>query len=294
MGNFLREKYNKLKRPLILDGAIGSLLIAHGIKADKFLWSSIANLTAPNIVKQVHLDYIKAGTDIITTNTFRTNPAAVKLSGYDINSEDFVAKSVHLATDLKKEYDIFVAGSNAPAEDCYQAERTLGYREIEYNHKKHIELLYENGCDFILNETQSHLDEIEITSKFCSENKIPFVVSLYFDNNLNLLSGESLSEAVHLILSYSPIAISSNCVPPKNFETFIKNYSPDFEWGFYLNCGIGEPADEAITCSLSPEEYLNDLKKWLPMNPLFVGACCGSNPNHIKVIKEYLDGKNNN
>lgn len=294
MKNILRKKKDTLNRILILDGAIGSLLLSKGVKPDKYLWSSIANLREPDIVKEIHLDYIKAGADIITTNTFRTNPSAIKLSRYDINYEDFIEQSVHLASDLKQEFDILVAGSNAPAEDCYQVERTLAYRDIEYNHKKHIDLLYESGCDIILNETQSHLDEIEIISKFCSDNEIPFILSFYFDHNLNLLSGEPLFEAVQLVLDFSPAAVSFNCVPPKDFETFIKSYSLNFEWGFYLNCGKGEPTDEAIKCSLSPDEYLKDLKKWLPKDPLFVGACCGSNPNHIKVIKEYLDGKIDN
>jgi len=293
MENILLGKYKKVNRPLILDGAIGSLLISKGIEPDKYLWSSIANLTNPGAITEIHLDYIKAGAEIITTNTFRTNPLTIKLSGYDIDENKLVKNSVELATRLKNDYDIFVAGSNAPAEDCYQAERTANKYELEYNHKKHIELLYENGCDFILNETQSHLDEILIISKFCSENNIPFVISFYFDHNLKLLSGEPLFEAVQISLDFNPLAISFNCVPPEDFETFIKKFTPDFNWGFYLNCGVGEPTDEIISCSLSPKEYLTGLKRWLPFNPLFVGACCGSNPDHIKIIKEYLDGKIN-
>ena len=293
MENLLLKIKKRLNRPLILDGAIGSLLIDGGIEEDKYLWSSLANLTKSEAVRKIHIDYALAGADIITTNTFRTNPSAVKLSGYGIDVNEFVNKSVRLATDLKDEFNILVAGSNAPAEDCYQKERTIPLNELEYNHKKHIELLWESGVDFILNETQSHWDEIELIAKFCHSNRIPYVLSLYFLDNLTLLSGEPVTEAVEMILQYSPMAVSFNCVPPSNFEKLISSIRLETEWGFYLNCGLSSPAEQVISCIISPDDYLSDIKKWLPYEPVFVGACCGSNPEHIKKIKEYFDETHN-
>ncbi len=291
--NLLLNYKRKTNRPLILDGAIGSLLLSRGVEEDKYLWSSLANLKNPDLVRTVHSEYAKAGADIITTNTFRTNPAALKLSGYDIDQVKFVRESVALATGLKNEFDILVAGSNAPAEDCYQIERTISFNDLEYNHKKHIELLWESGCDFILNETQSHMDEIEIICRFCSENQIPYVLSLYFLSNLKLLSGEPVTEAVEFISAFNPMAISFNCIPPENFENLIKLLKIKTEWGFYLNCGLSSPDEQIISCVISPDDYLEDIKKWLPFNPVFVGACCGSTPEHIKNIKAFLDEKVN-
>ncbi len=289
MENLLLQIKNQFNRPLILDGAIGSLLLAEGIEEDKYLWSSLANLTEPETVRKIHIDYAKSGADIITTNTFRTNPSAVKLSGYDIDIKDFVSKSVRLATELKNEFNILVAGSNAPAEDCYQKERTISYNELEYNHKKHIELLWESGVDFVLNETQSHWDEIELIAEFCGANGLPYVISLYFLDDLTLLSGEPVSEVVEMLLPFSPMAISFNCIPPDNFEKLISTIKLKTEWGFYLNCGLSSPDEQVISCVISPDDYLTDIKRWLPYNPVFVGACCGSNPGHIQKIKEFFD-----
>ncbi len=214
----LINKQLKLKRPLILDGAIGTLLGQKGVKFDKYLWASIANISAPELVTDIHKNYIVAGADIITTNTFRTNPAAIKHSNIQFSIEKLVKQSVLPAKNAvknstefsAKSSDVFIAGSNAPAEDCYQKEVTLSKNEIEYNHKKHIELLWENGVDFILNETQSHLEEIEIICKYCSDNDINYMVSIFFDDELKLLSGEHLLEAIELIKNYSPIAIGFN------------------------------------------------------------------------------------
>ena len=184
---------------LILDGAMGSLLHQKGIIPHKTLWTSIANLTHKDLVKNIHKEYIDAGADIITTNTFRTFPVAVKNTNY--TSKDLVNSAISLAKEVIKNKKILLAGSNPPAEDSYQKERNITLSDLEYNHKKHIELLYENGVDFILNETQSHLDEINIIARFCYSNKIPFIISLFLDEELKVLSGEPLGEIIGLICS---------------------------------------------------------------------------------------------
>lgn len=274
---------------LILDGAMGSLLQQYGAATDKYLWSSIANLKNPGIVKKIHREYIDAGADIITTNTFRTNPAAVKMSGYSLSIEELVKKSVNLAIEAREERNIIIAGSNAPAEDCYQKERTLSKNELEYNHKKHIELLWESGVDVIWNETQSHLDEIEIICGFCNSQKLPYVINLFFDGKMNLLSGESLFDAVELAASFDPIAIGFNCIKPEYFLNKIKQDLSVEEWGFYLNCGGGDYTDESISCGINPDDYVDLIKPLLEKKPLYAGSCCGSTPAHTKAIKEYID-----
>lgn len=277
------------KRILVLDGAMGSLLQQYGAASDKYLWSSLSNLKNPEIVRKIHKEYIDAGADIITTNTFRTNPASVKLSGHSISVEEFVRISVNLAIEAREDRNVIIAGSNAPAEDCYQKERTLSKDELEYNHKKHIELLWESGVDIIWNETQSHLDEIEIICNFCHSQNLPYVINLFYDNQLNLLSGESLRDAVKVVATFKPTAVGFNCIKP---ELFLDKIKPDLlvdRWGFYLNCGSGEYTDESISCGISPEYYLSLIKPLLELKPLYVGSCCGSSPSHTKIIKEYID-----
>ncbi len=283
--SFQKEK----NRPLILDGAIGTLLLERNLPPDTSLWSSSSNVTFPEEIIRLHKEYISAGAEIVTTNTFRTNPVAYKLSDLTISNEEFVRNSVQLALKARGDRKVIVAGSNAPAEDCYQAERTISKTELEYNHKKHIEWLWESGCDIIWNETQSHLDEIEIISKFCSQNSIPFVMNFYFDNGLNLLSGEPLYHVVDFIKSYSTAAIGFNCIKPELFLKFAKSNPLPERFGFYFNCGDGNVSDENISCGIDPAAYVELVKPFLTHNPIFVGSCCGSNPNHTRAIKEYFD-----
>lgn len=279
----------RINRPLILDGAMGSMLQKR-LEPKGSLWMSYANVENPEEVYSIHQKYIDAGADIITTNTFRTNPTALK-EFPKLKSEKLIKAGVSLAVKAKDKLPILVAGSNAPAEDCYQEERTISKKELEYNHKKHIDLLMSTGCDFILNETQSHLDEIKIIVKYCYQQRIPYVISFFFKDNLNLLSGENLFEAVKLVLDYEALAIGFNCITFKSFRKILNKVNSDYNWGFYLNCGGGNYTDEIIKCAVSPDQYISDIKTGLRKKPSFVGACCGSSPEHIKEIKRLLDGR---
>ena len=285
----IRNLFESVKKPLLLDGAMGSLLTSSGLKWDANLWSSYGNISNPDSVIELHRKYIEAGADIITSNTFRTNPLSFFKSNIDIPLENFIKIGVDLARKSLGSTSVFVAGSNAPAEDCYQANRTVSLSDLEYNHKKHIEVLYESGSDFILNETQSHLDEIEIICDFCHENKIPFAVSLFFTENSRLLSGEKVDEVVNSIKNYSPLFIGFNCVSFDLFKIFSESNILDFPWGLYLNCGSGKLTDKNISCGVSPSLYTEELKEVINSETKVIGSCCGSSPAHTKELRNIID-----
>lgn len=277
----------KVKRPLILDGANGTLLYMKGAVPERNLWMSYCNLTNPELVEEVHKEYIASGADIITTNTFRTNPLSVNRS--TIRDADIMEKSVGIALNAVEGTSVIIAGSNPPAEDCYQMERMVKREVLEENHFAHITSLYRNGAHFVLNETQSHWDEIELICMICKDEDIPFIVSLYFDENLRIKSGETVMDAIELVSEFSPLAIGFNCIKPAAFSRLIQRIKPEFNWGFYLNCGDGDFHDEKINCGISPQEYIILVKEALTYSPSFIGACCGSGPEHIKQIKEMFD-----
>ena len=207
----------RINRPLILDGALGSLLQQMGAKVDNSMWMSLINVNKPEMVLDVHKQYIQAGADIITANTFRTNPVAVAKYDKHINIKKLVMASVDIAAKAAEGLPVFIAGSNPPAEDCYQVKRKVSSKELETNHHKHIELLMDSGCHFILNETQTQFDEIKVICSYCCKNNIPYIMSIFFNENFKLYSGENVSDVINYILDYSPIAIGINCVKPGVF-----------------------------------------------------------------------------
>lgn len=279
----------KIKRPLVLDGAMGSLLEKIGLTETDFAWSAKANVRYPYKVLKIHKSYIEAGADIITTNTFRTNPYSLGQVGIK-NFERYVKKAISLAFEAKENLPVLIAGSNAPAEDCYQVQRTISKKQLELNHCYHIDSLIENGCHFILNETQGHFDEIKIISKHCEKYDIPFVMSLYFDENLCLLSGEKVSEVINFLNDTNVLSIGFNCISDKILIKLINQISLPANWGFYLNC-FSTSEKQSEVCSISVAEYLVTVQEVIHFNPSFIGACCGSNPEFIKAIKGFLDGR---
>ena len=152
-------------------------------------------------------------------------------------------------------------------------------------------MLLNSDWDFILNETQSHFDEIEIICRHCSENSIPFIVSLFITSELKIMSGEDVTEVFNFIKDHSPIAIGINCIYPETFDLLLSNYSFNYKWGFYLNCGSGSYSDLKILEGISPSEYRKIVKENYMLNPFFVGSCCGSTPLHTKAIKGIIDAE---
>jgi S-methylmethionine-dependent homocysteine/selenocysteine methylase len=283
----------KINRPMLLDGAMGSLLQQKGVKSKGDLWTSLANISNPELVLSIHKSYIKAGADIITTNTFRTNPVAVN-SQNKFKFSKLVKTAVQLAKYAAKDQNVLIAGSNAPAEDCYQVERKISKKELEFNHKLHIDELMKNNCDFILNETQSHFNEIKIICNYCCGKRIPFILSLLVNYNLRLLSGENISEVIKFVLDRNPLCIGFNCIPHNVFRKISEKLNLNFNWGMYLNLGSGNYLNKKLITAVSPNDYSKIVNNYLILKPSFIGGCCGSNPNHIKKLRLMLDGKSNN
>lgn len=287
----MKNRIKNSRKPLLLDGACGTVLQNSGYQIDPELWSSVLSFVNPDAVFEVHKSYIDAGADIITTNTFRTNPEAIKRSSYSYNWIELVNRSVALVKDAASDTDIIVAGCNAPAEDCYSAQRTLSLTRLEKNHALHIDELMKAGCDIIINETMGHLDELMIASRYCATNSIPFITSIFFDENLRLFGGESVEDAITMVMEFEPLLISFNCVKLKTFSNLFEAYKPLPPFGFYLNCGTGNLTDFEMKSCLTPDEYISSISQFFSQNLKMVGACCGSTADHIKKLRAFVDEK---
>ncbi len=288
------DLYLLKKRTLVLAGAMGSYLQKLNYAHNDKLWSARAIMENPSLITKLHLEYISAGADIITTNTFRTNPISLKFAGHSYKSYQMAKIAVQLAKTAADGKDVVIGGSNAPAEDCYQPERTISVFDLDYNHKTHISILYESGVDVIWNETFSHLDEIKTACSFCSKNEIPFVISLLFDADLRILSGENIFEVLDIVYDYNPAAIGFNCISYNNFLRLMAQFEKNYLWGFYLNVLNEDRTKNSLSPACTANEYSQRIKNYFGNNLLFVGSCCGSDPEFTKSIKESLFEINSN
>src|SRR5512143_2880212 len=220
-------------RTLLLDVATGTELQRRGVDTSLPLWSARALLQAPEVLHAIHADYIAAGADIITTNTFRTQRRTLTRAGLGERTQELTQFAVRIAREAAQQADrkVFVAGSISPLEDCYSPELVPPDSELWVEHAERARDLAQAGCDLLLVETMNTIREAVIAARCAATTGLPVAVSFVVGLNglppdqvsalesdemlacLTLLSGESITEAVHAVQPVQPAVILINCVP---------------------------------------------------------------------------------
>src|SRR5690348_15797945 len=160
-----RQLQKRLRRgeKILMDGGMGTEILRRGLPTTLPLWSAEVLLTHPEIVQQIHEDYINAGAEIIITNTFRTTERAFAKGNIADKAHDttmLACQLVHQAAEqAKPRHPIYVAGSMAPLEDCYSPELTPSPEDLLKEHYAYATDLVEGGVDFLLLETMITLQE---------------------------------------------------------------------------------------------------------------------------------------
>ena len=275
---------------LLLDGATGTELNRRGVDTGLPLWSANALTTDAglNVLRQVHLDYLNAGADIITTNTFRTNRRV--LAGKGFSARELTLRAVATAREAVAEFGkpALVAGSLSSLEDCYRPELVPPADECLDEHSERIQHLVDDDVDLLLIETMNSICEAVIAAKIATATSLPTWVSFVCDEKGRILSGESLTHAAELLIPLGVKALGVNCMPahtlarPLNeLRTVCGEHFPLMAYG-----NIGYVDDEQgwlNTDSTDPEGYLQYAKSWPAQ---IIGACCGSTPEHIRKLKQ--------
>lgn len=290
--NEIRDLLEK-KETVILDSAMGTEIQRMGYKTYLPLWTAPANEEVPDLVKKIHEDNIRAGADLITTNTFRTIKWTYSKIGQIEKAKDLTKKAVEIAQNAAKSTssDILVAGSISTLEDCYEPMNVPSREILEEEHQYQADLLASLGVDFILVETINSIIESQAVSKAVTQTGMPFIASFVTDGNGCLLSGESIGDAINSISSFRPEAIMLNCAPieviDQDFEILYKEYSG--YKGLYANgCGyphdeLGWEFDDSYDAS---EKYVSYFQKWKKKGLKIIGGCCGTNADYIKAISQ--------
>ncbi len=232
-----------MKKPLILDGAMGTELEKRGVNIPLPLWSADANLTHPDIVRDIHLDYIKAGADIITTNTFRTTTWTYRKAGYTSTrarerSKDSLYKAVEFAQSTTGE-SVKVAGSITTLEDCYSPEKFPGKTAAEDSYGETTEWMVDAGLNFILFETMGNIHEITIALETARCFDYEVGLSLIMKNGDHILDGTPIEDVLSLINGYEVDFLLNNCNQLDTTLRCIDHFQNDWKgtWGTYPNLG---------------------------------------------------------
>ncbi len=275
---------------LLLDGATGTELNRRGVDTGLPLWSAHALTTDAglDVLRDVHLDYLNAGADVITTNTFRTNRRV--LAGRGFSAHELTLRAVATAKEAVSEFGkpSLVAGSLSSLEDCYRPDLVPPADECLAEHSERIHHLVEGGVDLLLIETMNSIREAVIAAKIATATGLPTWVTFVCDKKGHILSGESLNHAAEMLMPLGVNAMGVNCMPVHNITQPLTELraicGENFPLVAYGNIGYVDDEQGWInTDSTDPEGYLEHAQSWPAQ---IIGACCGSTPEHIRKLKQ--------
>ena len=288
----------------ILDGAMGSELIHRGLELPEHIWSADANLSHPELVLEIHREYVEAGADYITANTFRTTRRAYENIGVmrqergdgEQDAERRAKESMKIAVENAKEAagdSVKGLGSIAPLEDCYSPELFPGKETAITEFHQLGEWFAAAGVDILILETMNSIAETEAGLIALQSFKFPLWVSFVLKDDTHLLSGDKLVDALILIQNYPVEMALLNCNPLQRTENALIHLAENWagKWGVYPNLGIGEPSPGGrITEYESMGNFIAVMENAIEMGASVVGACCGSSPEHIKNLRSLDPG----
>ncbi|HXF99948.1 MAG TPA: homocysteine S-methyltransferase family protein [Bacteroidota bacterium] len=288
----------KTKRPRILDGAMGTELERRGVDIGLPLWSANALMHAPDVVVQIHKDYIAAGADIITTNTFRTNRRVFARAGLPDRSEELTRRAVELAVLARQSFPerrVLIAGSIAPVEDCYRPDLVPSDQELQEEHAEHAARLARFGVDLLLIETMTTIREAYAAAAAARATGKEVIVSFTCRRDGTLYGGEPLGDAVKALAELQPAMFSLNCISPRYLTPLIEHMNsvlasiqPRPPFAVYANVGKPDVREGKMVRDVNEDEYLAFAKEWKALGAFVIGGCCGTTPEYIRLLKQNL------
>jgi S-methylmethionine-dependent homocysteine/selenocysteine methylase len=276
------------RSPLLLDGAMGTELQRRGIAVALPLWSARALTSAPAVVLEIHKDYLDAGADVITTNTFRTTRRTFQRANMPDRSLALTVLAAQLAKEARLAYTdrpALVAGSIGPLEDCYRPDLVPRDRELRAEHAELAYRLAATGVDFLLLETIGTIREAFAACEAAIRTGLEVVMSFLCRTDGSLYGGEILEDAVSVIEPLGPTAFSLNCASPHLLTEQLQKLSLLTRRPIAVYGNVGIPDGEhgsMMTCDVSPEEYATYAAGWFRAGAAIVGGCCGTTPDHIR------------
>ncbi len=271
------------RRVLLFDGGMGTMLQAAGLPAghEPELW----NLERPDAVRAVHAQYLAAGADIVTTNTFGAN--AVKLSGHPV--EEVVTAGVTLARQAVDAHGGgFVALDLGPTGRLLRPMGDLDFEDAVSAYAPAVRAGAAARADLVLIETMSDLYEAKAAVLSAKENcDLPVFVSVTLDETGRMLTGGDLSAAVALLEGLGVDAIGLNCGlgPEQMAERFPELCAltslPTF---LQPNAGLPECVDGCTHFRVGPEDFAAAMAGLVRTGLRAAGGCCGTTPDHIRSL----------
>ena len=295
---------NFFKKTRILDGGMGQELLARGMEPNGTLWSANALLQEKHhkLLLDTHIDFIKAGAEVIVTTTFTTRKMRLRDNNVEDKFEYLNKKAGEIAHQAKKLYPkVLIAGGLPPQYLTYEAD-TRSDKEIISDFSSQAEIL-NPYVDFFYFDVLSSVREFKIGIESIKKFNKPYLIGAHISEGVNLPSGEKISEIITEIHHKKLLGVILSCISPENYElnlnelknlkvpfgfklnAFIKtNPKPNYT-GAYKKSKSGNPNEFlGIRKDLTPIKMAEFAKKFKDSGATILGGCCETRPSHIEMF----------
>ncbi len=284
----------------LLDGGMGQELLRRADAEPTPLWSAQVMIDQPELVRDVHEDYIRVGADVITVNTYTATRCRLAPAGLDDDYERLQLLACELAVAARGDRsDVMIAGCLSPYGWTYRPELAPPFDELWPQYAE-TAALQAPHVDLILCETMGSIDEARAAVTGASATGKPVWVSwtVHDDDTVRLRSGERLEDAVEAMSDLDPAAMLVNCSVPEALSAAVATLGPGgVPFGAYAN-GFSHIVDDyepgSITTvlghrhDLDPATYADVALEWVEHGATIVGGCCEIGPDHIAELARRL------
>lgn len=276
---------------ILLDGAGGTCLwnLAENLGYAKDpVWKY--NMEHPDIVKQVAVDYVEAGSQIILANTFGANGPAVKRSS-DYSVEDVVRAGVRLAKEAAFGTDVKVALDIGPLTMLMEPYGDLTEEEAEEIFREQIGAGMKEHPDLILLETFLDLEMLKVAARVAKSYDVPVFCTMTFEGRGRTMMGNRVEDIAEELEELGVDAIGLNCSQgPETAIPVILEFAEHTDLPLIFKPNAGKPVlaeDGSVISPYDAAAFVRDVQPALG-KVTYLGGCCGSSPDYIRALKAYL------
>ena len=287
----------------ILDGGMGQELLNRGVKPHGTIWGASALLHKKyhNTVIKTHLDFIKAGAEVIVTNSFgsRKRRLIENNLGNKYKTLNKLAGKLAKIAVKKSKKKVLIAGSLPPQNFTYFSDLGKDLKFIKESFKSQASYL-NPYVDFFYLDVMSSLKECTIAINSISSFKKEFLIGIHVRKNGKLPSGENFIQVIKKLEKYKPLGVLASCVSTEHLSIIMKDIKKiKVPFGFKINAFEHIPAGWKPDSNnpkfqlgkrrdLTPKKFYNICKKFNKMGAKIIGGCCEIKPSHIKALKKLV------
>jgi homocysteine S-methyltransferase len=277
------------RRVMVADGAMGTMLYSRGVFINRCF--DELNLAQPDLVRQIHREYVKAGAEIIETNTFGANRARLAAFGIAEKLSAINQAGVRVAREAAADSNAYVAGAIGPLGVRIEPLGPTSFTEAREIFREQAAALLEGGADLLILETFGNLEELREAVQAAHEasgGAVPIVAQVTIDDFGHLPGGTDPESFTREMDSWPVDVIGLNCsVGPKaTLETIelMMQYSSK-PMSAMPNAGLPTRVEGRNIYLCSPEYMAQYARRLLWAGVRIIGGCCGTTPDHIKLIR---------